>query len=116
RRDGVPNAPLEAKVSRLEGGGDLSLQPGAGVGPITIGGSGGDAEEACCLFCGEAAEKAEVHQVGFYLILGGQTNQSILHGQKLIAGRLVGELKSVEIHTLRLAATFLSLLAPGAVD
>ena len=40
------------------------VEPSAGVGPVALGGGGGDAEEGGTLIEGQAREVAELHQFG----------------------------------------------------
>src|SRR5438046_2284671 len=57
---------------------DLPEKPGAGVGPMALGGRGRDAEDLRRLFDGQADEIAELDEFGLLLVVGGEPVQGIV--------------------------------------
>src|SRR5438128_718287 len=64
--------------------GDLLMEPGAGVGPVALGGRRGDAEEPGRLGAGEAAEIAQLDQLRLDRVLSGQLAQRLVDGQQVV--------------------------------
>src|SRR5262245_11586380 len=59
-------------------------EPGARVGPMTVGGGNGNAEYFRGLFGGQTHKVTELDQLGFLFVSGGQFFQGLRDGENLI--------------------------------
>src|SRR5262245_44583894 len=92
------------------------VEPGAGEGPVPVGGAPGDPHRVGGLVQGQAGEEAQLDQLGTGRVPSGQLLQGVVDGEELLVRCLVGYEKAVEIDALPTAAPLLPALVPRAVD
>src|SRR5262249_37176728 len=95
---------------------NLLQQPGAGVGPEVIGRSRGNAEQVGGLLDRQAAEVAQLDQVGGLGIRHGQLGEGFIQGEEIVGYLGTGNLELVECLPLLAAAAFAGLFAAGLLD
>lgn len=81
------------------------------MGPITIGGADGDAQNLGGIFNGHPDEIAQLDQIRFNLALGGKLFEGLVHGQKFIVVARRGDFQAVELHALLVATMACGVLA-----
>src|SRR5262245_3593305 len=94
----------------------LLVEPGAGVGPPTLGGGARDAKDGSRFFDGEAGEVAEFDQFGFRFVEDGELFEGVVYGEKFVVGRGSGEFEFVDMEALLIAAVAVGAFAAGAFD
>jgi hypothetical protein len=96
--------------------GDLDAEPGAGVGPVAVGGGDGQAEDLGRLGQGQPGEDAELRELGLGGVLGGELLEGLVEGQQVVVGLRRGGLGGVEVDAAALAAALEPMPAPGALE
>ncbi len=91
-------------------------QPGARVGPVAIGGGGGDAQHGCGLALAQSAEEAQRDQLSLLRILLRQTFERGVEVEQLRRRRVDEQLRRVELDALALAGPLLRPALARAID
>ena len=95
----------------------LGQEPGPRVSPPGIRGPGGDAEHLRGLLEGQAAELAQLHQLGRLGIGGRKPGQGLVEGQQFVGHFRGGEPLGIKVQQMRvIAAVFEAFLAAGVLD
>ena len=95
---------------------DFAEEPGAGVGPVALGGGGADAQDFGGFLEGEAGEVAELYELGLLRVVQGEAIEGVVDGEQFVVCNGDGNLDILKIDALKAAAVTLGLLAAGAVD
>ena len=78
------------------------IKPGAGEGPIAVGGSPGDAERPGSFFEREAGEDAELRRrLGTVRVDRGQASDGVVKGDEIIVGRVNGDRVKLKASTCK---------------
>ena len=94
----------------------LMKKPGAGMGPIIVGGAGGNSEDFGGFFEGHADEISQFYQFGFGLVLGGEFVERIIYRQQLIIVARGGKVHVLDVHALLSAAVAPRVFAAGVIN
>src|SRR5262245_65154429 len=94
----------------------LLVKPGAGVGPPTLRGGAGDAEDGGSFFDGEAAEVAQFDEFGFRFVEDGESFERVAYGEKFVVRSGSSDFEFIDIEALLIAAVSEGAFAAGAFD
>ena len=110
------DADLRRQVERLLAAHpQVGIKPGAGERPPALGGGEGDAERGSSFRVAHAGEEAQFDQLGLGGLLGSESGQGIVEGQKLVGGH--ADLLNIdEGDPATTAAVPRGRLAAGVVD
>src|SRR5438128_1638279 len=97
-------------------GGDLVIKPGAGVGPVVLGGARGDVEQARRLFNRQADKIAQFHQLGLDRILRREFIDGLIDCQELVVSPRGGEVNVFHIYPELSATVTQSALLSSSID
>ena len=96
---------------------DLLMQPGARVGPITLGGRNRDAERLGGFFEREADKIAKLDDFSLAGVMSGEPIERFVHRQGLfLVAMRRGDFKFVNIDMLRPSAALVAMLSARALD
>src|SRR5262245_2929143 len=91
-------------------------QPGSGVGPQEVGGTGRNAQGPGCLVARQTGEKAQLDELGRSRIGSRQLVQELINFEKVIARLLAKGGGLVQVDADPLAAALDAALAAGLLD
>ncbi len=95
---------------------DLVVQPGAGVGPIAVGGGARDTQDFGRLLDGQAREVAELDQISFHPVLARELCEGFVQRDEICRGRLASQVCIVEVESLPTTAMLEALLVTCPFD
>ena len=98
------------------GAGHGGVEPGAGVPPGPVGGGQGDAQALGRLLQGQAAEEAQLDELGLERVVERELLQGLVQGQELLRGPAGAEGVEVRVFAPPAAAVLLAPLAAGVLD
>src|SRR5262249_4278367 len=94
----------------------FTVQPGAGVVPVTVRRRRRDAERRACLVNGQAREIAQLHKLPGNRIVLGQRGKGVVDDQKLIWWCRGGQINGIDVELLVLATALGASFFAGAID
>src|SRR5262245_33885989 len=100
----VCHAKSEKLPGRFGRPAQLLVQPGACVGPVAVGRPHRDPQRCRGLLDRQSGEVPQLNDSGNPFVLRGESRQSLVEGEKVVAGRKLGDVEAVEVKPLSLAA------------
>lgn len=91
-------------------------EPGAGVGPVAVGGARRDPQGGGGLIGRQPGEVPQLHQLGLFRMLLRETVEGLVESEELVVRDGSGDSVEIEILPLPAAAVSDSLLAAGLLD
>src|SRR2546422_8743776 len=91
-------------------------EPGPSMGPVVVGGAGGDAEDLGRFLEGNADKITKLDQFSSELVLRGEFVQRLIHGEELLVVARGGELRRLKINALLAAPMTQRTLAASVVN
>ncbi len=92
------------------------VEPGAGEGPVPVGGTPGNPHRGGGLVQGQSSEEAELDQFRTRSVPPGEFLQGVVDGDEVVVRGLVRDEDAFEIDPLSTTASLVSALVPGAVN
>ena len=92
------------------------MKPGAGVGPVALGGGRGNVERGGRFFNRHADKVPELDEVGFRRINGGEFFQGVVDGEQLVILPRGGHRQVRNVHAVLAATVTQGAFAAGVVD
>src|SRR5262249_32192069 len=96
--------------------GDFLIEPGAGVGPVALGGGGGNAQSRGGLLDGQARKVAQLDQFSLDRVLARQLLQGFIQGEQVFDRFRRRQLHIVELFPRPTSPLFEAAFAPNLLD